>query len=223
VCVCTAKSGKPAPRLKQLSRRTNIRSVVFSPDSTLLGASDEKGGLSVWSLESDCWRKERSFDLGGPPLLISLIAFSPDSHLLLSGSSDQFICVWDVGSVQCRVELNFELREKEWYARVAFTDNGARIVAIEDKGSMGVWNTSSDGCTIFDEGGRPSLFFFQADGWLYGPATSEGHVRRLCWIPPSRRLNRAVNWFRGQVHDNVVTIINADGFVTKIDISGALA
>jgi WD40 repeat protein len=187
----------------------------FSPDSSLLAVGDKASRLAVWSTST--WSLNWSSE--SHTSYVRSVAFSPNSHLLISGSHDHSVRVWNAANGLCLAKLIFELQRGGWIDRVAFIDNGSRIVAIGLLGSIRVWDAHTVGYPELEGKTLPSLFFLHTDDWLYGPVSAVGPVCRLIWIPPSRRL-----YFRSQieVHCGLVTLVSRAGATTQLDISGLL-
>ncbi|MEU8434491.1 serine/threonine-protein kinase [Streptomyces sp. NPDC029216] len=75
-----------------------VCSVEFSPDGALLAATEQYGGVRIWSTAS--WNPVRGFDqaktITPQPFMPGPLVFSPDSRFLV-GNFDYSLALWKVG------------------------------------------------------------------------------------------------------------------------------
>jgi WD40 repeat protein len=192
--------------------------VTFSPDRSIIAAGFQ-GELMAWSTAS--WSFQWSSEIHSS---CKSISFSPDGHLLLSGSDDDRVRVWNAANGECLAKLQANtlsrpIQDRERIRKVAFTDDGSRIDAIGDKGTMRVWDARAEGYPLLEHERFPSLFFIHTDDWLYGPVTPQGPVRCLCWINPD---HKHYDGFKIEFHRGVVTLVTYKGVITRFDISSLL-
>ena len=67
------------------------RSLVFSPDDTVLVAGLINGRIELWDLTTG----EKTTTLNGHTSIVEMLVFSPDGKTLVSTGQDGTILVWD--------------------------------------------------------------------------------------------------------------------------------
>src|SRR5262249_24935451 len=82
----------------QLSSRSRITAVAFSPHGRTLVTGDVSGAIQVW----DCATGQEHRRFLGHAGWIDRLTFSPDGRLLASGGADKTVLVWDVSSAEQR-------------------------------------------------------------------------------------------------------------------------
>lgn len=164
----------PEP-LTQLTRRpqgapilqfkSNVRDVLFSPDSKLLGIRTEGNEVAVYNIEN---RGLKTLKVTSP---VQSIAFSPDSQQLITSDADGKVQAWNV--------LNAELvnQPNEKYAQAFSFATSSGILAIGSKGSITAMDMSGDGATAqIESPGENALLAFSKDGSLLASTDSSGKV-----------------------------------------------
>ncbi|MYG00492.1 hypothetical protein F4212_15360, partial [Candidatus Poribacteria bacterium] len=68
-----------------------VKSVLFSPDDTVLITGLRNGGIEIWDVESG----EKLTTLDGHSEPVETLIFSPDGKTLVSTGQDGTILVWD--------------------------------------------------------------------------------------------------------------------------------
>ncbi len=71
---------------------SNVSSVSFSPDGTLIASGSSDDTIRLW----DASTGEELHSLKGHTLGVNSVSFSPDGTRIASGSSDDTIRLWDV-------------------------------------------------------------------------------------------------------------------------------
>ena len=96
---------------------SNVSSVAFSPDGTLLASGSYDDTIKLWSIPGG----ELLKTLKGHEVRVLSVAFSPDGTLLASGSWNETIKLWSIpgGELLKTLEGN-----SEWVFAVAFSPDG---------------------------------------------------------------------------------------------------
>jgi WD40 repeat protein len=79
-----------------------VKSVAFSPDSTMLASGSYDGTIKIWELSIGA----TLHTLEGHSDWVSLVVFSHDAKQLVSGSFDMMIKVWDATEGTCLQTLS---------------------------------------------------------------------------------------------------------------------
>lgn len=130
-----------------------IRSVVFSPDSTLLASGSNDRSVRVWRIDTgECLQILRGHDRR-----VSDVDFSPDGTLIVSASEDGTVRIWRISTGVC--ERFIETHEVIY--SVAFSKNGRQIVTCDKNNtSVQVWNSDTGNCLRkhFEKSGEAFAF-----------------------------------------------------------------
>ena len=111
------------------SRRSG--SLVFSPDSAIVAAGIQDGGIRAWKTADG---KERWSIPGG---IVTKIAFSPDSHLIAAAVIDRTIRILDSETGQEAARLS---GHTETIRAVSFTPDGSQFLSAGDDKIIRIWN-----------------------------------------------------------------------------------
>lgn len=105
--------------------------VAFSPDSTRLLTSHNKGGIACWNVETG----EKRWDAEGGSDMVDSLAFSPDGKLIANTAGRR--------TLLRNAETGGEVREVGKQATsgccLAFTPDGKRLLVGDSAGGVTVW------------------------------------------------------------------------------------
>ena len=106
----------------------------FSADGKRLFSGSEDGTLRVWRLDRDYFELQQHSDW------IQGVSFSPDGSLLVSACTAS-LKIWDMRSCKCIKELCNDMTQ---IAQIGFSDDGLRVVAVSEFGTVRIWNLSDE-------------------------------------------------------------------------------
>jgi len=116
----------------QIALNDYVRSVAFSPDSSLLAVGFLHGGINLWEVDSGL----NTLSLAGHHASVNSVAFSPDNRWLASGSRDKTIKLWDAESgrdVHTLIGHQGEVRS------VAFSPDGSWLASGSHDYTVRLW------------------------------------------------------------------------------------
>lgn len=160
-------------QLTTIDNRSEVTSIVFSPDGRLLAYGSKDNRVRLWDAESG--RLLKTFERHTQP--VTSVAFSADSLMLASGSEDQTIRLWDVASQTF-------LRTFEGHADVvkslAFHPDGKLLASSANGGAIRLWNIHDS-----EQFGKPfqwqvqniNTVAFSPDGSLLATGSSDLKIR----------------------------------------------
>ena len=159
-----------------------VRSVVFSPDCTILASGSLDGTIRLWDV-ADGQIKTILENPGGP---VYSVAFSPDGSILASGS-DETVRLWDVASNQLRIALEGHTYRVN---SVAFSPDGFTLASGSRDGTIRLWDaTSGQIKKILEHSGRVNSVAFSPDGFTL--ANSRGGSIQF-WDVASGQLKKSL-------------------------------
>jgi WD40 repeat protein len=144
---------------------SNIKKLVFSPDSTQLGLLTEGNELAIYDVERSALDK---LTVSGP---VQDIAFSPDSQQLVIADSEGKIQRWDIVKAQWSEDLT------QGDAPVFSLATSSQFLAMASGDQIQITGTDSDG-GIPPIGGlaENGLLVFSNDGSLLASTDSTGRI-----------------------------------------------
>lgn len=162
---CGAQEGRNVPAWDEVYRGSGLAAAAFSPDGKLLAATHfgdarQPCGILLWKFGPKAKDVELLRALPTPSYFVRFLAFSPDGKTLASGgdapgfnNNATEVKLWDVGSGKPKIVLK---GPADTASGLAFTSDGALLVASYDGGVVKVWNpvSGSDIRTINSEGGN---------------------------------------------------------------------
>ncbi|MFC1671688.1 protein kinase [Planctomycetota bacterium] len=180
LAVLDAATGKHAHELgRYKSDLSDITSLTFSPDGSLLAASCEANIVRVWNAET----YEEIREYRGHSRSVLGAAFSPDGGRIASASGDGTVRIWNVRSG--RELLRMENQPGPVRA-VAFSPDGTALAACGDGGWVRTYPTPRNAA------------FLTLTGHL-------GAIRALAFSPDGTRVASGSDDWTGKVWDLVTT------------------
>lgn len=151
---------------------------------------------------------------------VKSLAFSPDGRFLAVGKMDKTLMVFDVNE-SARVAYFDELEALDQITCVAFTPNGAALLAGGSRGQIKVWNVSPKGLLTEANGfyghvGEVKTITIAADGKT---VLSGGRGKKArCWSLETGRETFSVDGFKGDVRATYVTADGKQGLACDGDV-----
>ena len=155
---------------------TNIRRIVFSPDSSKLATGIDKE-IILWDLTSG----EQIAKFNGHTHSITSIDFSPDDSTLASGSWDETVRLWDIPTATHKATLttrpNATKNSVYGISNVLFSPDGKLLASASfNERKLHLWDaTTGDHKAVFDTSGVEDMDF-SADGKTIAVASSRYHI-----------------------------------------------
>ena len=158
---------------------TNIMSVAFSPDATLLAVGSGNGDIRLWQVTNGT-----PYIYQGHTQAVRSVVFSPDGHYLASGSDDQTVRLWDVASGVCLRVLH-KHTNRVW--KVDFSPDSKLLASCGDDQTVRLWNVQTGVClkTLHEHENRVTAVTFSANGSMLASG-SDDHTIRLWHIPSEK-------------------------------------
>lgn len=116
----------------------NIWSVAFSPDGTLLAASDTSGEIHFWRVSDG----KKLLTCKGHRHWVCTIAFI-DNQTLVSGSADHTLKLWDVTTGDC---LQTFQGHEDWIVSVAFAPQHRLLASSGVDRTIKLWRINTGEC-----------------------------------------------------------------------------
>jgi WD40 repeat protein len=153
----------PASSLPALNG--DITQVAFSPDSTLVGVTTNKGQVVVYNVVKRQARTLFQTTLGPP------IAFTPDSAHLVAVTQNGGVELWNLASSRKTADL---AAEGSGATAVAA---GPAYLALGMTGKIQIMDQDGNLITEIEAPGDQSLLAFSPDGSLFAASNSAGLVK----------------------------------------------
>ncbi len=112
------------------SPSSELTSMEFAHDSTLVATGTGDGVVKLWSVETlQELKRFYSPDLSsGLPLAVNSVAFSPDNRTLAIGRNESFVRLWHIATG--RELLAFRPLSQLGVKQVCFSPDGRRLIAV---------------------------------------------------------------------------------------------
>ncbi|NDJ18385.1 NACHT domain-containing protein [Myxacorys almedinensis A] len=117
----------------------NVWSVAYSPDGTILAASDTSGEVHLWRVADG----QKLATLKGHQHWVCEISFSADGKTLASVSADTIVNLWDVATGRCRHTLRGHL---DWVVSVAYSPTQAIVASSSADRTIRIWDAQTGEC-----------------------------------------------------------------------------
>ncbi|CUA73490.1 putative WD repeat-containing protein alr3466 [Nostoc sp, PCC 7120] [Rhizoctonia solani] len=167
VCIWSTKTWR---RASFIQHHRVVRSVVFSPDSTMVAA----GFGSVIYL-CDLSGQAIGDPLEGHTNVIRSLAFLPDGKHLVSGSRNCTTCIWDISSGQI---VFGPFQEHASVSDVQSSPDGRFLVLANDNDTIRAWDTDTwQSCTLFRNTGNLRSLAFSPDGSRLVSGSADQNMR----------------------------------------------
>jgi len=128
-------------------RPTAVRSIAFSPDSSMLGTAGENELVMLWNITSpdaDDWAHVQTLEghTGG----VNSIAFSPNGKMVGTAGKDGKAIIWSVESdAPTRwVKLKALDAHYEGLTSIAFSSDGSSVGTASEDGEAKIWSMAHD-------------------------------------------------------------------------------
>jgi WD40 repeat protein len=116
----------------------NVWSVAFSPDGTVLAASDSSGNIHFWRVSDG----KKLLTCKGHTHWVCSIVFA-DDQTLISGGADHTIKLWNIHTGQCLKTL---VGHTDWVIAVAFHAEDRIIATSGVDRTIRLWNIDTGKC-----------------------------------------------------------------------------
>jgi WD40 repeat protein len=143
-----------------LQAGTDVSTVVFSSDGSLLAAGTEHG-IQLWNVKEP--KVDATFPIRGNPYGALSVLFSPDGSLLAAGTDDG-TQLWNVKKHRLVATLRGSM-----VSSVAFSPDGSLLAAGTDDGTQ-LWNVKKHRLVATLRGSMVSSVAFSPDGSLLADA-----------------------------------------------------
>ncbi|MBN1139861.1 MAG: PD40 domain-containing protein [Anaerolineae bacterium] len=195
--------GTKAKRAVFSEHQHHTRTVLFSPDGTVMATSSEEGKVGLW-------------DVAGQRLLTILetrsdhvprIAFDASGRLLASGAGDNAARIWDVASGRLVKELR---GHTDWITDLAFSPDGKTLISASADGTLRFWNAPNwlGETELRGHVGSVTDIALSPDGAMLASASADKTVR--LWDGQTGRIQRV---FKGHEESVSGVTFNPDGTI----------
>ena len=151
---------------------TNILSVTFSPDGTILATGDSNGEIRLWFLAERKLLKTYREHAGW----IFSLAFSPDGNMLASGSSDRSIKLWHIGKDICFSTLS---EHNQRVRCVVFHPHGKILASSSSDNTIKLWDVATGKCwkTLAEHSSYVWSLAFSEDGSMLASGSEDRTIK----------------------------------------------
>jgi outer membrane protein assembly factor BamB len=118
------------------TRRKEIRSLAFSPDSRRIVSGNYEGTLDLWDV--DTGQVVRSLE-GTEDSLVDAVAVAPDGATIASGSLSNTLKLWDVATGKERWARKAHTK---YLSDVAFSPDGRTLATAAQDRTVKLWNAA---------------------------------------------------------------------------------
>lgn len=171
-----------------------VRSVCFSPDSTVLATGAEDRTIKLWDVQGGTIKH----NLQGHSLDIYSLDYSRDGRLIVSGSGDRHVKVWDAESGKLLHNLGADdVGPKDGVTSVAFSPDGRFVAAGSLDRVVRIWDVQTGYFIDRFEGHQDSVYSvaFDPDGKTLASGSLDKTLR--LWDVSSRSRSRCRHTFVG--------------------------
>ena len=161
------------PELQKLEgHASNVTSVAFSPNGSLLASASHDGTLRLWNPRTG----QEVQTLAGHTDCVLAVVFSYDGSMLASASSDRTVRLWNPRTGQ---EVQTLARHTYPVTAVIFSHDGSLLASASSDQTLRLWNprTGQEVQTLKGHTDFITAVVFSPDGSLVASASSDKTVR----------------------------------------------
>jgi WD40 repeat protein len=122
-----------------LDTLASLWSVAFSPDGSILAASDTSGDVQLWRVVDG----QKLVACKGHDHWTCSIAFSPEGEILASASADTTVKLWDVSTGGCLKTLT---GHTDWVISVAMSPTQPIVASSSSDRTIRLWDLETGTC-----------------------------------------------------------------------------
>ncbi|MFX0067141.1 MAG: WD40 repeat domain-containing protein, partial [Candidatus Hermodarchaeota archaeon] len=143
VAITEVVASLPTPPNVRFHSKTQIWSLDFSPDGSLLasGSADTHGEdmntIKLWDLTTG----ESFLTLSGHNSWVYSVSFSPKDEILMSGSPDETLKLWNLTDGKIIKNITDNLNGI-WGDSVVFSPDGTVLTSGDENGIIWLWNVA---------------------------------------------------------------------------------
>ena len=120
-----------------------VACVAISPDGSLVAIGSGAGTWNIWDAVSGSQQVKAQCCLMAHAGVVKAITFSPCGKRLCTGYAGGAVVVWDVATGECEMQLPGTGEDTVW--TVAFSEDGALLVAADNDGCIRAWEAPTCG------------------------------------------------------------------------------
>ncbi|KAB2568610.1 Vegetative incompatibility protein HET-E-1, partial [Lasiodiplodia theobromae] len=149
-----------------------VRSVVFSPDGSLVASASDDKTVRLWEAATGSQRAV----LEGHSDSVRSVVFSPDGSLVASASDDKTVRLWEAATGSQRAVLEGHSGS---VISVVFSPDGSLVASASSDNTVRLWEAATGSQRAVLEGHSDSVIsvVFSPDGSLVASASSDNTVR----------------------------------------------